>query len=148
MKDPALLLGILALLSPLATYLIAARKVSGRIKDSDATELWAESKSIRDWSAERMRELTEHGEELEGRLKTVEGNNSALTEENRKLIREVVTLRDTIADLRGQLLSLTNLLNQERAEVVRLRTEAEQSPRRRHSDPPITEEGGSDARLT
>lgn len=85
--DPGILALVVALFAPLATYLIAARRLSGRIKDSEATELWAESRSIRDWSTTRMKELSDEIRELEQRLSELEAKNSELTEENRRLKR-------------------------------------------------------------
>lgn len=80
--DPGIAAVLIALLAPLATYLVAVRQLSGRIKDSDATQLWEESRSIRDWSAARMRELNEHIDRLEHRVAELETANRALTEEN------------------------------------------------------------------
>lgn len=148
--DPGLSVIFVAFIGPLLTYIVAARKLSGRIRDSDATELWAESRSIREWSAERVKELADHSEQVEARLGEMESANSTLLTENRKLIREVFGLHETIRELREQMRSLTDLLEHERAKVTRLMQEAEDSPRRRHNDPPISEghEEGSDERYT
>jgi regulator of replication initiation timing len=118
--DPAWILLIAVIIGPLLTYLVAARKLSGRIKDSDATELWAESRSIREWSTERVRELTKHIDELDVRLATLETKNGELLAENKKLLQEKAHLEQ--------------LLEQERAFNERLRWEAEHSPRRRQTD--------------
>jgi hypothetical protein len=63
--------------------------MSGRIKDSDATELWTESRSIREWSAARVKELSDHIAILEARLNEIEEKNYALVEENRRLHSEL-----------------------------------------------------------
>lgn len=102
--DPALAAVLVALVAPLATYLVAVRQLSGRIKNSDATQLWEESRSIRDWSAARMKELNEHIERLENRVEELETANRALTEEN---------------------LHYAGLLEIERAMVARLKLEAQ-----------------------
>lgn len=107
-------------LGPLLTYLIAARRLSGRIKDSEASELWAESRSIRDWTTERVRELTQHVDQLETRITELEVKNGELLAENRRLMEE------------NQ--HLTRLLEQEREFNKRLKWEAEHSPKRRQSD--------------
>lgn len=83
--EPGLIALVVAVIAPLATYLVAARRLSGRIKDSEATELWAESRSIRDWSTSRMKELSDEIKELETRLNELEEKNRELAEENRIL---------------------------------------------------------------
>ena len=83
----------MALAAPVGAYLVAARQFSGRIKDSDATELWTESRSIREWSAERVKELSEHIAILETRLNEIEEKNSALVEENQRLTSELTYLK-------------------------------------------------------
>lgn len=133
--DPALGGVAIALVTSLATYLVAARNLSGRIKNSDASELWAESRSIREWSTERVRELDEHIDRLEDRLGIVEKANHALTEENMRLNRELFELRNNLHDLQTQNGSLMRLLEHEKSLVSQLRWEAEHSPRRRYNDP-------------
>ena len=70
----------LALGGPLLAYLLAARKTSGRIRSSDASELWEESAAIRRECAERVRVL-------ETRVKELEGINMQLQTENWRLQR-------------------------------------------------------------
>lgn len=113
-----LVLGIV--LGPLLTYLVAARRLSGSIKDSEASSLWAESSSIREWSTERVRELTAHVTDLEGRMESLETKNGELLQENKQLIMEKA--------------HLDHLLEQERSFNARLRWEAEHSPKRRQND--------------
>jgi predicted nuclease with TOPRIM domain len=141
--DPTLVAIVVALISSLGTYLVAAKRLSGRIKDSDASELWAESRSIREWSSARVVELDEHIDRLEARLVEVEKANSGLAEENRKVQREVFDLRSRIQHLQGENEALRNALMEERTVTNRLRWEAEHSPRRRHTDPPIPDAGES-----
>lgn len=100
-----------ALLAPLLTYIVAARRLSGRIKDSEATELWKESSSIREWSAARIKELDEHVDKLEARVNELEGSNSELAEENRALLREVYDCR----------VENTTLKSESKSEIDRLR---------------------------
>ncbi len=78
------------MLSAAVTYLIAARNLSGKIKNSEASELWAESRSIREWSTARVKELNDHIDELESRIDKLE-------EDNRKLQREKEELKAEIA---------------------------------------------------
>lgn len=142
--DATLVAIVVALISPLASYLIAARKLSGRIKDSDATELWAESRSIREWSMERVKELDRHIDQLEARIVEVEKRNTQLADENRGLQREIYDLRTTIHDMQSQNAALQDQLRQAHDLVTQLRWEAEHAPRRRASDPAITDSEGED----
>lgn len=138
--DPTLGVIIVAFIAPLATYLVAVRKLSGKIKDSEATELWQESRSIREWSMQQVSKLEEHVNRLESRLTEVEKANTVLAEENRQLTRDVYNLRNEIHELQSENESLTSALEDSRAEVGKLKWEAEHAPRRRASDPPITDE--------
>lgn len=83
--DPGLAAILVALLAPLASYLVAVRQLSGRIKNSDASELWEESRSIREWSAARITELLDHIHLLENRVEELESINRALADENTRL---------------------------------------------------------------
>lgn len=102
---------IVALFSPLITYLIAARRLSGRIRDSEASELWAESRSIREWSTDRVKELNQHVDELEERVREFETANSELVKENRVHGRTIYELRNQITELKSENLRLRDLLD-------------------------------------
>jgi molecular chaperone GrpE (heat shock protein) len=52
-------LAIVALGGPLLAYLGAVRKTSGRIRDTDASELWDEATNIRKEYLDRIRVLEE-----------------------------------------------------------------------------------------
>lgn len=138
--DPVVGIVFSAIVAAIGTYLVSARTLSGKIKNSDAEELWAESRSIREWSTSRVKELNEHVEQLEQRLAAIELANSELAKENRAQSRTIYDLRNEIHGLQTQIISLTKELEDERTLVSRLRWEAEHAPRRRHSDPPITDE--------
>jgi uncharacterized protein YceH (UPF0502 family) len=60
-----------AILGPLVAYVVAARRFSGKIETTEASELWAESRSIRDWSQKRI-------QELEARIRTLEADGAEL----------------------------------------------------------------------
>lgn len=83
--DPIYGVMIVAVVGPLLTYLVAARRLSGQIRNSEATELWAESRSIREWSEKRNEKLEEHISELDERINGLEMANGALAKENREL---------------------------------------------------------------
>lgn len=76
-----IVLGVLALGTPLFGYLAVVRKASGRIGSSDATELWAEAAAIRREHVERIRVL-------EQRLAWEEERVVKLVEENNRLLRQ------------------------------------------------------------
>lgn len=109
-----------ALLTPLLTYLVAARKLSGRIKNSEATELWAESRSIREWSTERVKALDKHIDELEARLVEVEKKNTTVTDENRVLQKELYECRVLSNDLKSKNGNLIELLKTAEEKILRL----------------------------
>lgn len=109
--DPLVGIGaaILALGAPLASYLVAARKLSGKIGSSDASELWLESRSMREWSKAQIEALT-------ARIAAVEQQNATLASAN--------------ADLVGQIRDLSELLGAARKEIVDLTGELQTSNQR------------------
>lgn len=52
--DPIFGVLVIGIVGPVGAYLVAARKMSGKIATTEATQLWAESASIREWSAARI----------------------------------------------------------------------------------------------
>lgn len=96
---PTLVAIIAAVAAPLGAYLVAARRFSGRIENSDATDLWEESRAIRTWSKEQIDALSE-------RVRRLEESNAGLAEENR--------------DLRGQVRNLTSKLERANARIAEL----------------------------
>lgn len=76
--------------------------MSGAIKTSDAEQLWAESKSIRQWSSERISQLNGLVSELQDRVDAVEKRNTHLLGENERLISEIGDLNVEILRLRRE----------------------------------------------
>jgi Flp pilus assembly protein TadB len=74
----------------LGAYLAAARRLSGRVRTSDAAELWKESSAIR-------RELEERNRYLSIRLDKLSDELNVLRQENARLLRLVngATRKDT-----------------------------------------------------
>lgn len=138
--DPTIGIVTAAVVTGLVTYLVAARGLSGKIKNTDAQELWAESRSIREWSMSRVKELDEHINRLEARLVEVEKRNTSLAEENRRLQEDLYRERNLVLALQTQNATLENQLEDCNQVIKRLKWEAEHAPRRRASDPPITDE--------
>jgi uncharacterized coiled-coil DUF342 family protein len=137
--DPVVGVILAAVVGPMGAYIVAARKMSGQIKDSEATELWAESRSIREWSTSRVKELDDHVNELELRLTELEIKNGELASENRRLVREAVEAQVTIQEQRARIETLITDLDAARQLINRLQWEAEHAPRRRASDPDVTD---------
>lgn len=54
------------------TWLIAARRLSGTVKSSEAADLWKESASIREWSRARIDALEKENHELRERIAVLE----------------------------------------------------------------------------
>jgi len=77
---PSIVAIIVGLAAPVVSYLVAARRFSGKIETTEARDLWSESKAIRDWSRKRIEALEKRVQELE--------------DENEKLRRE---FRDRIS---------------------------------------------------
>jgi hypothetical protein len=68
---PSVVAIVVGLCAPVLSYIIAARRFSGKIETTEAKDLWAESKAIRDWSRERI-------EALEARVLLLEKENREL----------------------------------------------------------------------
>ena len=118
--DPAIVAIIVALAAPIGAYLIAARRFSGKIESSDAKELWAESRSIRDWSQGRITTLDDEVRQLKDRVGVLETSNDALARENRALAQQVHDLNETIRELRAEIAVLTEQLKASRNRVAEL----------------------------
>lgn len=125
--DPTLVAILIAIAAPLGAYLVAARQFSGKIESSDAKELWAESRSIRDWSQKRITTLNETVARLETRVAALEQTNEELFNERNELFEErnllqeqVFKLKETISALRDQLRTLNDQLKKTRARVATL----------------------------
>jgi chromosome segregation ATPase len=87
---------LVAIIAPLGAYLLAARKMSGKVNTSDADQLWREAGSIRDDYRERLRISNERQTSLEERVARLEGQNTALVQENFDLKRKVNELESLV----------------------------------------------------
>jgi regulator of replication initiation timing len=92
------ILGIIV--GPLVAYIVAARKLSGKVATSEATDLWEESRSIREDYADRIKVLNEVVKRCEGRIDELEERNDKLYLENGNLKRILEEHEATIAELR------------------------------------------------
>jgi len=117
--------GILAAgVAALGAYFAAARRFSGKIGTSDAADLWAESRSIRDWSQARITALDMEVAVLRTRVGIVETQNEALSRENSALMKQITDLNTTIAELRAEIVTLTSGLRRSYERVQELEEEA------------------------
>lgn len=101
---------LVAMVAPLGAYLLAARRMSGKVDTSTATELWGEARAIRHDYREQIALAAERTRELETRVARLEGQNTDLIRENIELKAKVValetlcdTLRNTIDELQAEL---------------------------------------------
>ena len=119
--DPAPLIAIVvALIAPLGAYLLAARQFSGKIKTSDASELWTESRSIREWSQARIRELHEREDELETRIANLEALNTTLKTELDSCHTTIEETRARVAELEAKIASLRARLERAHDQIKEL----------------------------
>lgn len=91
-----------ALIAPVVTYVVAARKMSGKIATSDASELWEESRSIRDDYRMRLLQANERALSVEVRLASIEARNTDLERENYMLKQRIAELEEIVARLGGK----------------------------------------------
>lgn len=80
-----------ALASALVAYLVVARKTSGKIATSEASELWAESRNIRS-------EYREQIEKLRIRVADLEAQNNKLTRDYHEKVDPLEQLVETLRD--------------------------------------------------
>lgn len=80
---------VAALVGALTSYIVAARRFSGKIETTEAKELWAESRAIRKWSQERIETLNTTVARLEARNAELETRVEHLEDENTALHREI-----------------------------------------------------------
>lgn len=99
--DPNAITLIAALAGPIVAYLVAARQFSGKIETSNAKELWEESRSIREWSQERVKELRAEVARCERRIGALERENQDLKQELVEQGSKLIIAQKLIAQLEG-----------------------------------------------
>lgn len=114
--DPALAAFGGAAIAAVGAYAAAARRLSGRIETSAASDLWAEVKSQREWSAMRITELTAEVAHLEQRIDQIEARNTNLV--------------DTIAEQRGEIADLKVKLRSAKSQASVSKEEVDELTRR------------------
>lgn len=93
-------------ITALTSYIIGSRRLSGRIATSEASSLWAESSSIREYLAQQLDADRRRITDLEARIASAEASNVALARENLDLIRKLTAAEATIGELRDELADL------------------------------------------
>lgn len=121
------ILGLLAIfIGPLVTYLVAKRKLSGKINTSEASSLWDEAGKLRAEYKEEVAALRVALRECEARVAHVEDRNRIAALENESLRKRIELNEETIAALRKQVAVLSAENEALRAENVKLRTRVEE----------------------
>jgi chromosome segregation ATPase len=116
--DPTVVAVIAAVAGPLGAYVVAAKRFSGRIASSDATELWKESSSIREWSGAQITALTQKVERLESSVRALEDNNEELAHENRVLLGKNEKLHGQVRALSTELASCRRRVAELEAQIA------------------------------
>lgn len=83
-----------ALAAPIFTYLVAARKLSGRIHTSEAGQLWEEANALRIEYRERAITCESQLKAARNEISTVTARNSSLSRENKKLREDLRDAQD------------------------------------------------------
>jgi predicted RNase H-like nuclease (RuvC/YqgF family) len=85
--EPALIVALIAaVVGPVGTYIIAGRRLSGRIDTTEAASLWEESREIRSDYRDRLADAEKRMAKLEARIADEERANTKLTRENIDLV--------------------------------------------------------------
>lgn len=115
--DPTLGVLMAGLVSAIGAYAVAARKMSGAVRSSDAEQLWAESRAIREWSAERIANFSGQVAHLEARIEAVEAKNRELMNERDGLLETIDELRHNYIEARAEVTSLQHELAEANAQL-------------------------------
>lgn len=99
---PLLVPILVAAIAALGAYIAAARKLSGKIGTSDASELWKESANIREDYRDRISVSERRTVDLEKRVASLEHENNGLVRENSALVNRIATLEAMIETLKTE----------------------------------------------
>jgi len=70
------------IVAPILTFIIATRRMSGKVNTTEASELWDEARDIRNDYRDRLEMANDRTREVEKRLAEVERHNNSLVGEN------------------------------------------------------------------
>lgn len=100
MDAAAIIALVAAFTTPLLGYLVATRRLSGRIATSEATDLWKEASKMREDYLKRIDQLTMLVQTCQARIEELERRNDQLHRENSDLRETVEAHELTISELR------------------------------------------------
>lgn len=76
---------VAAIIGPLFAYLAAAKKLSGKIETSEASDLWEEAARLRQEYKEEIAQLRKEIQDCADNVRNLKKKNQLLEEEVRKL---------------------------------------------------------------
>lgn len=80
---------------PLIAWFGVVRRASGKIETSEAKELWAESKALREWASRRIDALNTTIIRLEAEIEELERKHRDCQRESSRLRRQVIEMGGT-----------------------------------------------------
>jgi hypothetical protein len=92
MVNPYYVAAFVAVLGPLITYFIAVRNLSGRIDTSSATDLWTESRSLREEYRMQISTLQQRLVQLELRAVALQKHIEECDKHNEELLKKMEKL--------------------------------------------------------
>lgn len=95
-----------AIAGPLIAYLAAARKLSGKIDTSEASQLWEEARAIRGDYRQQLDAANLRVSQLEARIHDLEESRALLTIENRDLNAKLEQAKTELVTLKAKIASL------------------------------------------
>jgi len=99
-----------AIVAPLGAYILAARKMSGKVATSDADALWREASAIRDDYRNRITLANDRQAALEARVALLEGQNNDLVKENYELKIEISGLKTLVDTMQATIKRLEGVI--------------------------------------
>lgn len=100
----------------LGAYLLAAKRMSGKIETSSATELWDEAKDMREDYRTQLNESAKRALAMEVRIASIEGQNNELTRMNLELTRKALQCETTIEMLETTIEELRKIIDDQKGE--------------------------------
>ena len=121
--SPIILAVAAALLGPLGAYIVAARRMSGKIATSDASDLWKESAAIRTSLQLRNEQLQGVITKYQARLDAAEARITQLEELHMNMYLENGNLKRMVENHEATITSLTSQVNRLSRENTALKSE-------------------------
>jgi predicted nucleic acid-binding Zn-ribbon protein len=122
--EPGVIIAIAGLISAaaasFATFIVAARRMSGKIKTSDATDLWAVAKDMRAELTSRLGISEARQTALEARMAVLERENISLIRENANLNLKITTQETLIEALNYKIDAQTAIIEELRTTIKSL----------------------------